>query len=442
MTVDWSKYLSHEATLREPSVMKMMGRFGRIISLGAGLPHPDCFPLKSVSFDFLSPKTGFSTTEKVEVPDNELLYEALQYTSGRGTSYFDEFSKKHIETYHKPLYNDWDIVVTAGATQSLDAVLRLLCDPNEDTILSEEFTYPAFLETCSPMRLKVFPVKVDEHGVCPKDLDKLLVDWSGPHKKPKLIYTMPVGQNPLGITMSLERRGEFYEVCKKHDLIIVEDDPYYHLQLDYEEKLPSLLKFDTDGRVIRFDSFSKIMTPGARCSIVTANKVFVDKLVVHNEVSIHSSAAPSQLILHELLKTWEAQGFAKWVEHLGQHYKKRRALLNSAFERFLPKELCSWNLPDSGMFLWIEINQEAFAKPENIPANQWATELENMIFDANIDKGVLLAKGHWFMVDQTLQKAGFRATYAFAEEEELVEASQRFGEALKSIHAKLANNLI
>ncbi|KAH3665745.1 hypothetical protein OGAPHI_003933 [Ogataea philodendri] len=416
----------------------MMGRLGKVISLGAGLPHPDCFPVKSVSFDYLSPESNFESTDKIEVPDNEALYEALQYTSGRGTSYFDKYCRHHIEIHQKPKYNDWDIVVTAGATQSLEAVLRLLCNPNEDTILAEEFTYPAFLECCNPMRLKVFGVKVDQHGVCPKDLDQLLTNWSGEHKKPKLIYTMPVGQNPLGITMTLERRSEFYKVCQKHDLIIVEDDPYYHLQLDSKQKLPSLLTFDTDGRVIRFDSFSKIMTPGARCSIVTANQTFITKLVVHNEVGIHSSAAPSQLILHELLKTWNDEGFDKWVEHLCDHYLKRRGILDDAFNKYLDKSLCSWNLPDSGMFLWIEIDQSAYPKPANVEEHQWPAQLEDMIFNESVSNGVLLAKGHWFMVDQNLQKVGFRATYAFAEENELVAASQKFGQALKSVHEKLS----
>ena len=45
-------------------------------------------------------------------------------------------------------------------------------------------------------------------------------------KRPRLLYTIPTGQNPSGTTLSDERRVELYALACKHDLIILEDDPY------------------------------------------------------------------------------------------------------------------------------------------------------------------------------------------------------------------------
>ena len=38
------------------------------------------------------------------------------------------------------------------------------------------------------------------------------------------MYTVPVGQNPCGCTMTGDRKKAVYELAVKHDIIIVEDD--------------------------------------------------------------------------------------------------------------------------------------------------------------------------------------------------------------------------
>ena len=42
----------------------------------------------------------------------------------------------------------------------------------------------------------------------------------------------PVGANPTGVSISLERRQEIYQIARDYDLIIFEDDPYYFLHFD------------------------------------------------------------------------------------------------------------------------------------------------------------------------------------------------------------------
>lgn len=38
------------------------------------------------------------------------------------------------------------------------------------------------------------------------------------------LYTVPVGQNPCGTTLTWDRKKAIYALAVKHDLIIVEDD--------------------------------------------------------------------------------------------------------------------------------------------------------------------------------------------------------------------------
>jgi DNA-binding transcriptional MocR family regulator len=44
-----------------------------------------------------------------------------------------------------------------------------------------------------------------------------------------VLYTIPTGHNPSGATQSLERRRALYAIAARHDLIVLEDDPYYYL---------------------------------------------------------------------------------------------------------------------------------------------------------------------------------------------------------------------
>ena len=46
-------------------------------------------------------------------------------------------------------------------------------------------------------------------------------------------------------------------------MIILEDDPYYFLSFG-EGNAQSYFSFDVEGRVVRFDSFSKILAGGIR----------------------------------------------------------------------------------------------------------------------------------------------------------------------------------
>lgn len=107
----------------------------------------------------------------------------------------------------------------------------------------------------------------------------------------------------------MKRRKEIYAICSKYDVLIVEDDPYWYMQYPsaateeaksrnlprpeqrQEEHLsesltgypfmdslvPSFISVDTDGRVIRLDTFSKTIAPGCRLGWITAQPALIEK---------------------------------------------------------------------------------------------------------------------------------------------------------------------
>ena len=134
------------------------------------------------------------------------------------------------------------------------------------------------------------------------------------------MYTICVGQNPTGTTMGTERKKQIYDICVKYDVLIVEDEPYYQLQLgnygeddvpsleqemsiqNYVKSLaPSYLKFDYQGRVIRLDTFSKTVAPGCRMGWITTNPLFAERLLRISETSTQSACGFGQVSYHLLM---------------------------------------------------------------------------------------------------------------------------------------------
>jgi aromatic amino acid aminotransferase I / 2-aminoadipate transaminase len=299
---------------------------------------------------------------------------AFNYGQGTGAAQLLRFITEHTELVHRPPYKDWQCTMSVGSTSALDMVLRMFTQRG-DIVLSEEYTFATAIDTMAPLGVKAVGIKMDEEGLLPDSMDEILTNWDPlmheGARKPRLLYTVPTGQNPTGATQGLERRRAIYTVCQKHDIVIIEDEPYYFLQMQpytgadspdppapasHEEFLgalvPSYLSMDSDGRVFRMDSVSKIIGPGFRLGWVTASEQIVTRFKKHADLSTQSPSGLSQLALFKLLdEHWGHGGFLDWLLHMRLEYTKRRNVILDACEKHLPKEVISWTPPMAGMFV-------------------------------------------------------------------------------------------
>jgi kynurenine/2-aminoadipate aminotransferase len=134
------------------------------------------------------------------------------------------------------------------------------------------------------MIVECLDVELDSHGVIPSKLREQLDNWPADKRKPKVLYTVPVGGNPTGVSQTLERKKEIYRIAQDHNLLILEDDPYFYLQ--YGDKIPSYLSMDVDGRVLRFDSFSKILSSGLRVGWATGPPELINVMNLVTQVRL------------------------------------------------------------------------------------------------------------------------------------------------------------
>lgn len=293
---------------------------------------------------------------------------------------------------------------------------------------------------------------MDADGLMPEDLESKLRQWDAANSpRPCALYVIPTGQNPTGVTQPAARRKAIHQVAERHDLIIIEDDPYYFLQLEperiatsalrpieYLRKLPpSYLSLDTSGRVIRLDTVSKILAPGLRLGWITGSSQLVAKFLNHTEFSTTSPSGPSQVMMYKLLEeTWGHTGFVNWLMYLSSQYSRRLHTMVRACRAHLPRQHCRWSVPTFGMFVWIEIDchkhRQACCSGDCEEIGKSCLEIEDRLYQKAKQNGVQISKGSWFEAKTDWHSSvNFRLTFAAASEEDLEEAVIRLGKAVR-----------
>ncbi|CCK68514.1 bifunctional 2-aminoadipate transaminase/aromatic-amino-acid:2-oxoglutarate transaminase KNAG_0B00660 [Huiozyma naganishii CBS 8797] len=492
MTLPESKDLTHffseEAKARKPSPLKTcihLFQDPNIIFLGGGLPLSDYFPWDNMVVNTPKPPFAKGIGAPINPKTNELITaqlkknekvhggdvpfaRALQYGFSQGQPELMDYLRDHTNIIHKMQYSDWDVVATTGNTNAWESTLRVFCDKG-DVILAEAHSFSSCLAAAQAQGIITFPIPIDEHGIIPEKLEQILDNWTEGAPKPKLLYTIPTGQNPTGSSLSDDRKEKIYKVAQKHDFIIIEDEPYYFLQIDeyvkdkdernklysrptptHDEFVKSLAKtflsVDTDGRVVRMDSFSKVLAPGTRLGWITGSKKLLSAYVALHEMTIQAPAGFTQSIVSTTLHNWGQSGYLDWLIKLRHEYNLKRDCAIDALNKYLPESpIFTVNPPIAGMFFTVNIDASAhpdFAtKFDSDPA-----KVEQHIYETVVKHGVLVVPGVWFVTEGDTTPAQpasskqnpnpniifFRGTYAAVSPEKLEEGLKRLSETLAS----------
>ncbi|KAF8298290.1 PLP-dependent transferase [Clavulina sp. PMI_390] len=484
-TSDLSHHFSELAKGRAPSplksILRMTPKVPGIISMAGGAPHPDYFPFDSLSAEALvqdaysvnstaSPShsqpqsSGIITwlwdsfftssavpTKTMTIPkydvdrSNIQLSEYLQYDIAVGKAELIEFIRNFTRSVFKPARADAVNMLHGGNTVAFAHCIETFCNSGE-FLLVEEWAYTSALHAVRPYGVKPLGVPLDSQGMRSDALEDILSNWDA---KARVMYTVPVGQNPTGTTMGIDRRREIYDICVKYDIVIIEDDPYYFLQVgEYIDRklrvttqapgddkvfldglVPSYIRLDYQGRVVRLDTFSKTIAPGCRLGWYTTSPLFLERLERVSEISTQAPSGFSQALVGQLLtKQWKYDGFVRWLKGLRAQYTIRRDQMVDTLHDFFDLEeehesdrrvfiarskrygsknedkkgkvLLSFVSPNAGMFIWFKVhlyNHPLYAStpPPTTPADS----LEYKLWTDLAFGGILMAPGWVFGTD-------------------------------------------
>ncbi|CAL8242032.1 unnamed protein product [Merluccius merluccius] len=416
--MNYSRFLTAVSAARKPSPIRMLTELQQrsppsLISLAGGAPNPNTFPFRSAA---ITMNDGSTVSF-----DEPLMKRALQYSASNGIPELVTWLKSLQQSLHNPpsaAYSpergQLDLCVTTGSQEGLSKVFEMLVNPG-DNVLLDAPTYSGTLAALQPLGCNLINVPSDQHGMVPAALKEVLSRWdpSEVHQPsstaPRVLYTIPNGGNPTGASMTTQRKQEVYELARLYDMLIIEDDPYYFLQFD-KPWTPTFLSMDVDGRIIRTDSFSKILSSGLRIGFVTGPKPLVDRVVLHIQASTMHTSTFTQLMVFQLLQSWGQKGFLTHIDGVIEFYSKQRVAMLSSADKWL-KELAEWHAPAAGMFLWIKLKGIA--------------DTQQLIMEKALEKEVLLVPGGVFMINSSKPCPYVRAAFSISTPQQIDEAFRR-----------------
>ena len=239
-----------------------------------------------------------------------------------------------------------DIVLTAGSGEAIGMMIQAMTDPG-DVLLTEEFLYLGTLRQMRRYRADVVGVKCDDKGIVPDELAATIKRLQGQGKKVKFLYTIPTFQNPLGFTMTLERRQQVLEITREFGVPIFEDDCYVDLRFEGDD-VTSFHSLDDTGSVVYTGSFSKIVAPGMRMGYLAApDEVMQRAMSFKSPSGVNEFAA---LTIEQYLKNDMYQHIDQQNESLRA---KRDAMLASLGENF--GDAATWTHPEGGLYIWLQM---------------------------------------------------------------------------------------
>jgi DNA-binding transcriptional MocR family regulator len=305
-----------------------------VVSLAGGMPNLAALPLDTLS----------AQVAEIIAEDGMV---ALQYGSAHGVPVLREQICEIMALEGIKAHPD-DVVVTVGSQMGLDMVTRLFCDPG-DVVIAEGPSYVGALGSFAAYQAQVVHVAMDDHGLVPELLREALDRTEKAGRRVKFLYTIPNFHNPAGVTLAVERRAEILEICREHNVLVVEDNPYGLLGFD-GQTYPALRSTDPDN-VVYLGSFSKTFASGLRVGWVLAPHAVREKLVLAAESATLCPPTFNQMIVSRYLAThdWKGQ-----IKKFRENYRERRDAILSALDQYLPPG-CSWTKPDGGFYVWVTV---------------------------------------------------------------------------------------
>lgn len=409
-------YFSNEAKKHKMPVLiktrKKLETWKQSIDLAAGKPNPDFFPLTEAALTLQDGKVLHISQDQINV--------GLQYSLPDGiTQLVDHLAAMIKELFAPPHMDQRKVMVTAGANAANYIIMNTFVNPG-DYVFIPEVTYPTVHNLLRCAEARMVPIPSDDGGMRSDKLREALEKSSDGRRK--LLYVVPHGDNPTGNTMREDRMREIYSLACEYDLLILEDDPYYFLQYDLQVPL-AFLSLDTEGRVIRVDSFSKTVGAGMRLGYITADQPFVEQLTTKHALIMSHPTSFSQVVTYELLRTLGHKGFIEMNKNTAKKYKQLRDAALQAATKHLTG-LCEWKEPD-GMFLWLKVL-----------GLKDATEV---VTKGCLKRGVVLVPGCNFKIDSSEPSPYIRVSFSMTTPESADKALQVLAEAIREELKKTAS---
>lgn len=364
-----------------------------IISLAGGLPNEQYFPIEAVRDAF---SRVFDQGKQV-----------LQYGLTEGYTPLRESIAKHLERKNIHVGID-DMLITTGSQQAINLLTNVMIDPG-DVILVERPTYLAAIQIFQSYKAKIVSVDCDADGMDLNDLEQKIREH-----KPKMAYVIPTFSNPSGKAWSLERRKGTLDICKRNNVLILEDDPYGELKFGSDEAFPSIFSLDEHPHgscVVYTSTFSKIVAPALRTGWAIGDPTVIQNMTRTKQAADLHSSTMDQHALHQLFEHFDLYAHIDLVR--GEYEKRMHQMVDLLKQHNWPGT--RWIEPKGGMFIWLEL-------PAHIDTEQ--------LLKQAVQEGVAFVPGASFFADNP-ERNTMRLNFTHTDYEQMVEGFERLNRVIR-----------
>lgn len=299
-----------------------------LISFAGGLPDPETFPARVL----------VELTRTILDGDPGT---ALQYSPTPGLPGLREAFASRLQATQGRRPEPAELIVTSGNIDAISLLAKAMVDAG-DVVAVESPTYLGAIDGLRAFEAEVRGVPMDGDGI---DVDALAQLFRG--SRVKMLYTIPDHQNPSGISMSTDRRRALVELCREHDVLVVEDVAYRELMFR-GEPAPSLWSLAPDV-VTQIGTTSKTFFPGVRLGWAVGPAPVVAQMVIAKQNSDQCAGAFGQRLLEDYLRGGHMD---EQLQRSNALYSHRCDLMLAALDEHMPDGF-TWTRPQGGFFTWL-----------------------------------------------------------------------------------------
>ncbi|HEX4832943.1 MAG TPA: PLP-dependent aminotransferase family protein, partial [Trebonia sp.] len=233
-----------------------------------------------------------------------------------------------------------EVIVTSGAQQALDLLIRCELVPGQPAIV-EDPTFPGMLDALQ--RSGARPV-----GVPPGDPARLARAIAA--HRPGLAYLIPAHHNPLGVSMTADAAQQVVGLARANpDVVVIDDMTMADLPLGGRPPAPLAALAPGLPNLVTVGSLSKTYWAGLRLGWVRAPAGIIARLAAAKAAVDLGSTAYQQAIVAAVIAELNESILTARLAWLQPRYEA----LAAALDKYLPD--WTWARPQGGLSVWARL---------------------------------------------------------------------------------------
>lgn len=293
-------------------------------------------------------------------------------------AYYQAFINWEKEQHGYEVKKEW-IRFSPGVVAGFHWLVQIFTKPKDAVLVNTPVYYPFFKAVKNNDRKLICSDLVNENGVYTldfEDFEKKIVENS------VKLFILCSPHNPVGRVWKEEELKKLFDICKKHQVLVVSDEIHQDLVYGENSHIPSLSVGDYDHMMISLTAPSKTFNiAGAQNSIVVIPD---EELRKKWDRYIEGNSVPNGNAFGYVAAQAAYEGGAGWLEGVKRQIYENYKYLKTQLQEKLPEIIVT---PLEGTYLcWVDL--ASYVDPE---------EMEEVI---QKKCGLAVDYGHWFGGDK------------------------------------------